>query len=105
MGFSVKTKFTVKLILTVKYCLHGSHSKERDRRGGKINSRSHAPVRRFDSQRIYIGRVSVSTVSPPPIRRMQRLSEDYREKSRYNLDFDQFLLFLSLPGESRETHK
>ena len=63
MGFSVKTKFTVKLILTVKYCLHGSHSKERDRRGGKINSRSHAPVRRFDSQRIYTGRVSVSTVS------------------------------------------
>ena len=62
MGFSVKTKFTVKLILTVKYCLHGSHSKERDRRVGKINSRSHAPVRRFDSQRIYIGRVSVSTV-------------------------------------------
>ena len=30
--------------------------------GEKINSRSHAPVRRFDSQRIYIGRVSVSTV-------------------------------------------
>ena len=36
---------------------------------------------------------------------MQRLSEDYSEKSRYNLDFDQFLLFLNLPGESRETHK
>ena len=36
---------------------------------------------------------------------MQRLSEDYREKSRYNLDFEQFLLFLSFPGESRETHK
>ena len=36
---------------------------------------------------------------------MQRLSEDYREKSRYNLDYEQFLLFLSLPGESRETHK
>ena len=35
---------------------------------------------------------------------MQRLSEDCREKSRYNLDYEQSLLFLSPPGRiTRDT--
>ena len=35
---------------------------------------------------------------------MQRLFEDYRKKSRYNLDYEQSLLFLSRPGRiSRDT--
>ena len=58
----MKTKFTVKLILTVKHCLHDSHSKEKGMGENHFALSRTCSIHKPPNGRLYVGLIlSLST--------------------------------------------